>query len=117
MKNSAVINAFLNGDIGNSNTLSSDGTRLSHYDTVIAFWGEPGECWVNETKYSATTGQHVSYLKGVLYYGGREATDWTQSREVEVNARSWDGPQAGKRPIDNMEPGANLASFRMWRES
>ena len=63
MTNQDVIKQFKQGLGGHSLHMTSTGTKLYSYNTVVAQWVE-GQCVLNVTKYSSTTSKQLSHFRG-----------------------------------------------------
>ena len=61
MKNSDVINLFLNRKIGNTKNLRSFGNNLVNYRTTIAYFNN-NTLMINNRKYSSTTSKIQNML-------------------------------------------------------
>lgn len=62
MTNQQVGQAFLKKEKGKSLNMTSTGTRLFSYNTVIAQWID-GKIVFNTTKYSRTTSKQTNWIK------------------------------------------------------
>ena len=69
-----VFNAWLNGkENRKQESIWTDGTYLWSYKTAVAYSSEPCECvWLNVTKYSKTTTNHVNSLRVLFERNGFE---------------------------------------------
>ena len=128
MTTEQVITRFLAGQSGSNGRISTDGTNLYSYSTLIAF-KEGGETYVTQEKYSVTTTRHVDELYRALGTGWSAPHGPTIQREVSISVDktgSWQNntlrpvpyhgwkPRKGSvgyRPVDELD-GGHTATFR-----
>lgn len=65
MKNQDVINLFKEGKSGKTKHLTSTGTKLINYSTIIA-WKHGDKVYLNKNKYSSTTSRIQGMIKNTI---------------------------------------------------
>lgn len=63
MKNTDVIEAFLEKRAAKGSNLYSDGNKLINYKTTLAQWHDNYHLIINKTKYSVSTSKNQNYLE------------------------------------------------------
>jgi len=127
MTTEQVITAFLAGRSASNGRISTDGTNLYSYSTIIARHAVDGGYWITDVDYSATTSRHISELHSALGYPAKTGArcerpvsisddrtgQWTHADNqpgARLFGRKPRKGSVGYRPIDAM-PAATVATF------
>ena len=95
MNNETVIKKFLNKEKGKTalrdilngcfvykgRTLESTGRDLINYSTIIAYWNDNGDLYINSKKYSVTTSKIQTALR---YWASTYNIQYIEYKEIEV---------------------------------
>ena len=74
--NSTVVEMFLNGQVGSSRSMTTNGKELYSYQSLVGLRvGEKGIVVVKPSRWSRTTARHVGILREIAQRSGYTITE------------------------------------------